>query len=266
MKLSNRSASRRLQKWVFSESTPPTNLCAHVRTTLFAVCLLPMILISYVIFVPIFLVGSVVEVIKDKMEARRLTLRKIGESFTVEQAYRLARRAGIIRNKNFEYGDFEWHTLIRYSNNRKIIILRGWAEKHTRNSANLKGPSAAELMDEYIETLRSKKVDTGSLFIKIREVVCSYLPTVYKSIAIAGGLFIALMYFGYLISIDTDAQVASFSTGVLLGFVWISLTVWLWRGVKNISEKYGKQLKDDIFILYLKAIKNRMCPLIEWVD
>jgi len=57
--------------------------------------------------------------------------------------------------------------------------------------------------------------------------------------------------------------IVSFAMGVSVSF---TLLIFVAKPISEMIYSGNTRLKDDVFVSYLKSVKKRMCPLIEWVD
>ncbi|KKL65410.1 hypothetical protein LCGC14_2155220, partial [marine sediment metagenome] len=153
----------------------------------------------------------------------------------------------------------------------KAIMLRGWMEANKDWQHQL-DEHVAKMNNRYIGRINVKKIAVG-----IRTMMASYTPTLYWSLATGVSFLISLMLSGYCWA-DVGGGVDGWLSAVV-AFIFVNLSIFVIIGllyfgpldgdgglIKGFVNKHGVDLEDDVFISYLKAVKEKMCPLIEWTD
>jgi len=273
MKLSRKTPSRKIQEKILGEHLEyASNLCSQFWMTVFAIsCVTVFLPITLVVFG----IGALVEGVSSYRDNRRRRLQDLGRKLTVEQAFGLALSLGIVHytKDGIKFSGYEFDDLSSSSNKKKELLLYGWQRENWQNYDS-ETPAGGRLILAYIKKIESRTAVTTSIkkvAAGARTIVMSHVPIIYWTTTLAGFVFIIVMAIGAGWSVG-DASTAAFF-GFILGAFWLVPLVFMYCGgehsngwINGLVEKYGEPLKDDIFISYLKAVKHKMCPLIEWTD
>jgi len=275
MKLSRRSFSRRIQEWTLGKHTDyASNLCNHFWLTMFCIS-------CWTIFLPITLIIIGISAIVDwngrRKQRRKENLLKQGAKLTVEQAFQLMLDLGWAHytGNDIHYEQSELACARRDSKRKKEVLLVGWRNAQPSNAVAYDQIAnyVEKLVSEYRRGLSVKKVAAS-----VRTTMASYVPTTFWTLMLGAAVLAGALVGGYVYA-DQGGGWSGWLLGILalIGVFVIGLlpALFLWVGgdggnadgpVGKLAYKYGKPLEDDIFISYLKAVKKKMCPIIEWVD
>jgi len=272
--LSKNSISMKIQRIVFGPTTDrPNNLCSHFWITLFCFVSLPL---SW----PYSLFKKMLGMIRDKLDDARYErgrmYRARGRALSQAEVLTLLRKTGLIR---YYYGLYRFnnesiqHLFDWGGNTPEKIMLASWRGDITYNLGEepyepnwdsvlqFVHDHVKELNDEIKRQTESKEKLTAT---GIRRIFFSYLPAIWVGLTLGCALYVTSFFLA--------------ATGSLLfvfvfhGFAGImgSLYYYPWDGsrgsLSDLAYRYGKRPEDDIVVLYLKAVKGKMCPLINWVD
>jgi len=254
MKVSRKSISRRIQEHALGDFTDyPSNVCAHFWKTVGALCVSVLLIFLYPIFASIALIGKYKERRRQRKED---CCKKLGKSLTCEDMAKILIKHGFntpSKATRFmdEWGSFSDDTSLR-------IITRSYL--YGRNN----GVAEVALAIEALMAEKSKKVSYN-----LKQIFATYLPYLYwlflspiVAFSLAGVMRCATMHVGGIA--DSYVFLGLFTVVALSFIAFIPLITY--SSVLSFAREYGKKLEDGIFIAYLKTIKTRICPLIEWVD
>jgi hypothetical protein len=250
MKLSKKILSRRIQECAFDDYTPyATNLCAHFWKTLGALGVLLVVGICLPIIWPL---GKMAEYLARRKTRKIAQLRKIAEGMTADDIIQMFLKRGYISMRSIR--DFFRYDV--YNSDEKwarIVQHWDWYNK----------------MNELEEAFDKITADTSFSTSTIRQTFATYLSYLYwlvASVVMMYGVVLAMCIGGSGITIFEV-----YFWFILLGLImcgailWIAITGYM-TYIRPYSRYYGQKLEDDVPISYLKAVKDRICPLIEWVD
>jgi len=208
-------------------------------------------------------------------EKRRERLHEQGRKLTVEQAYALAARLGLVyySKGKIHFRERAFYDISYRSNKKKEALLYGWKQENWANYDSPK-PDGARKISSYITKLEARtgaKVSIKKVACSIRTRVVSYVPATYWALVIGGATFIWAMSIGF--GWGEGEIGGGIGFGFILMLMWLVAGIFLYCGgeesngwISTVVDRYGEPLDDDIFISYLKAVKKKMCPLIEWTD
>lgn len=237
MKLSRGCLSRRMQECVFgSHHYFSNNLCNHFWKTIFTIVLAPVLL-------PINWVDEWIGRRMQRREFQRRQWRLEGRTMTTEQIYKIWERSS--RGKNFYlamgYQDMNpnWPKLI----DDHWYKLREQEKKSLKTKLRMSATTALAYLD-----------------IPIFVFICSvWVPIMAFFMSIFAG---KPSFTGTFLDCSM-VTIVSFAMGVSVSF---TLLIFVAKPISEMIYSGNTRLKDDVFVSYLKSVKKRMCPLIEWVD
>lgn len=276
MKLSENSISVKIQKLAWGEHIDLcTNLCSHFWTTIFAAV--------FIFFGwPFIAAKKIIDKCCEALEKRKAkqidALIEKGKNLTIDQVVDLMTRENLtfrFFSGSYTVDMYALFDLYRYGsqmNNNKYLIL-GWRRKTLGGSGVYDSFLHSSIMQPVFDAVDKLKKPhkpaskSTSTLVKIRTIFFSYVPVVYWTLAVCLSLGFAIiigiaagndggLFLGIIMTI-----LPSIVIFVIFLFVYFGTD---YDGINSLVYRYGKTIEDDIFFLYLKAVKEKMCPLIEW--